>query len=412
MTYRAVEAGMPQVARMVAVSALLAATAGCSLARDTPDECSPGRSTLSGVDPSSGEITWQAALDQASDTPVTAGGGVVVVTAPCGAAVVDLVDGNVRFDEATPGAAVGVAGDRLVALDDPAGDRSGIRALPLEDGTSGWSFSTNSPYQDAVVADGRLVTLYGNQLEAYDPTDMESSWRLQIPAFRGARLVRSEHLMLVTADDGSTFAVDLADGTLAWRTVPPVAATGYSVRVTSVPGTVLTAASTQDEVPRSFVYATGAESGRLRWTRTALSVLAADREITVLRTEQDVEAVDTGTGALLWRHPVGSVGHYADALPAALTRDTVVVPEPGSAALALDRSSGRQRWVGPGEASTVVAAGQVVMALTDDAVVAFDALTGAELWSRTAERDGLQLAVSDGQLLLLDSDSIPQPMGE
>lgn len=386
--HRAVEPRMPWVARMAAVSALLAATAGCSLARDTPDECSSGRSTLSSVDPSSGEVTWQVALDQASDTPMTVGDGAVVVTAPCGAAVLDLVDGTVRFDEATPGAVVGVAGDQLFVLDDPEGDRSGIRALTLETGKPGWSFSTNTAYQDAAVVDGRLVTLYGNQLEAYDPTDMESSWRLQIPAFRGARLVRSEHLMLVTADDGSTFAVDLADGTLAWRTVPPVAATGYSVRVTSVPGTVLTAASTQEEVPRYFVYATEVSSGRLRWTRTAVSVLGADREITVLRTAQAVEAVDTTTGARLWRQPTTSGG------------------------LGLDRGSGQQRWVGLDEASTVVAAGQVVVALADDAVVAIDALTGVELWSRPAERDRLQLAVSDGQLLLLDSDTIPRPMGE
>ena len=188
---------------------------------------------------------------------------------------------------------------------------------------------------------------------------MGSSWRLQIPAFRGARLVPSEHLMLVTADDGSTFGVDLADGTLAWRTVPPVAATGYSIRAHQRPGDSADGRLDPGRSAEVLRVATEASSGRLRWTRTAMSVLAADREITVLRTAQAVEAVDTSTGALLWRHPATSVGHYADIPPAALTRDAVVIPEPGSPALGLDRGSGQQRWVGLDEASTVVAAGQV-----------------------------------------------------
>ena len=65
--------------------------------------------------------------------------GSVVVTTPCGAAVVDLVDGNIRYDEATAGAVVGVAGDQLFILDDAEGDRSGIRALRFETGRPGWS---------------------------------------------------------------------------------------------------------------------------------------------------------------------------------------------------------------------------------------------------------------------------------
>ena len=166
-------------------------------------------------------------------------------------------------------------------------------------------------------------------------------------------LVAGEHLALVTADDGSTFAVDLDDGTLAWRTVPPVAASSYGMRITSTPGTVITAASIHDEVEKFFVYATEASSGRLRWTRTALSVLGADREITVLRTARAVEAVDTSTGALLWRHPAGSAGFHADIPPGALTRDTVVVAQPGSPVVGLDRDSGRQRWGGLTEVSTV-----------------------------------------------------------
>ena len=399
---------MPRVAVLLVMSSLLAATAGCSSPEATPVECRPGRSTLTSIDPSTGDVAWQATLNQASELPLRIEDGAVVVTAPCGAAVVSLADGDVRYDDATPGDVVGVIGNRLFTLDESEDDAIAIAGIDLDTSEQAGSFSTNTPFQDAIIADRSLVTLYGDELEAADQAGTGPSWHTQIPAYRRPRLVHSGHLVLVTADDGSTFAVDLAGGTLAWRTVPPVAATSYGLRVTGVvPGTVLTAASTGGDAQRFFVYATDMRTGRLRWTRPALGVAGADREITVLRTARALEAVDTSTGALRWRRPASSIDVHAAVPTAALTRGIVVLPQPGSPALGLDRSTGRVRWRGP-ETSTVVADGEVVVAPTHDGVTAIDARTGAVRWSRTVERIRQELAVApDGQLLLLDSDVVP-----
>lgn len=154
------------------------------------------------------------------------------------------------------------------------------------------------------------------------------------------------------------------------------------------------------------MYASAAASGRLSG-RSALSVLAADRAVTVLRTVAAVEAVDTTTGALRWRHRVPGIDVHAEIAQAALTSDTVVVPQSGPPALALDRRSGRVRWRGP-VASTATADGDVVVTSDLDRVTAVDAGTGDLLWSRAARRDRFEVGVAPtGAVLLLDSDLVP-----
>ena len=401
---------MLKVAAVLAVSSLVALTAACTPTANPRVECG-GRSSLSSIDLRSGVVSWRAALGQASEVPMQVEDGTVVVTAPCGAAVVGLADGDVRYDDATPGELVGVTDERLFTLDEPEGGSHPITSFRLDTAEPAGSYSNTTRFQDATVADGSLVTLYGDVLSASDQTGSGPSWDLQVPAYRDPRLVRSGHLVLVTSGDGSVFAVDLADGSLVWRTIPPVTATSYGLRVTSVPGTVLTVASTSDAKPRTVVYATEAATGRLRWTRPAGIVLGADRDLTVLRTPGAVEGVDTVSGTLRWRRPATRID-LPDARPedvpvVALTRDTVVVPQPGSPALGLDRSTGRVRWRGP-ETWTVVAAGDVVVTAASDRVTALEARTGAVRWSRPVERDLQELTVAPGgKVLLLDTDIVP-----
>lgn len=401
---------MLKLASVLVASSLLAATAGCSSPADSLDNCPSGRSSLSSIDPATGEVAWHAALSQASEVAPKIEDGSVVVMAPCGVAVVDLVDGQVRYEADTPGRVVGVLGDQLLTLDNSRDDGTDIVGLSLDTGKKVAIYSVNTPFQDATVADGSLITLYGEILTATSGIGARPWWSIQLPVHGRPQVARSGQLVLVVADDGSTWAVDLADGTLVWRTVPPLAARRYALQVTSVPGTVLTAASTNEETRRSLVYATDARAGGLRWTRPALSVLGADEDITVLRTVLAVVAVDTTTGAMRWRRRASSLGVHADVATAALTRDTVVVPRSGAAALGLDRKTGRVRWQGP-ESSTALADGEILLLRTPDGVTALDASTGAKRWSRTSERPQVELAVApNGQLLLLDTDVVAHPV--
>lgn len=393
---------------MAAVSSLLAALAGCSAAGDVPAECRPGRSTLSSIDPGTGTVAWVARLTQPSELPLQVDDGAVLVTAPCGAAVVDLADGTVRYDARPPGHPVGVVGDQLFTLGEPADGSIPITGIDLATSRSASSFSTNLPFQAAVVADGSLVALYGDQLEAVDETGAGPSWWVQLPTGRHPRLVPAGHLLLVTTDDGSTYAVDLADGHLVWHSIPPVPARFYDyLAPTLVPGTVLTAAASQADEVRPFVYATDAATGRLRWTRPALGVVAADPDLTVLRTATAVLAVDTTTGAVRWHRHAPRTGSAADVLPGALVAGTAVVPQRGSTLQGLDRRTGRLRWTGP-EASAASAADGLVVASLLDRLAALDPGTGAVRWSRTPRRHLRVVAVGpDGQVLVLDSDIVP-----
>jgi len=120
----------PHGAAVLLVAATLLASTGCGPRAEDRPECSVGRSTLSGIAPGSGRVLWTAQLDLTSERPLLVQDGTAVVTAPCGAAVVDLEDGEVLHDDATPGNLVGVAGRQLFTLDEtvmhdpPAASRS------------------------------------------------------------------------------------------------------------------------------------------------------------------------------------------------------------------------------------------------------------------------------------------------
>lgn len=397
---------MSRVAAVLVVSLLLGATTACSPTASPRPECG-GAAVLSSIDPDTGTVAWTARLTQRSEQPLQVEDGTVLVTAPCGAAVVDLASGDVLYDDTTPRDPVGVIGHQLFTLDEAADGSTSVTGLVLGTGRPTGGVSTNTRFQAATVADGSLVTLYGDVLEAADQTGSGPSWWTQLPPARNPQLLPTGHRLLVTADDGSTYALGLADGELDWRSIPPVVARFYLLRLTTVPGTVLTAAVTEDQPPRRIVYASATASGRLRWSRPASSVLGADRHVTVLRTVTAVMAVDTTTGALRWRHPVPRIDVHAEIPQAALTADTVVVPQPGSPALALDRRTGRVRWRGP-VASTATADDDVVLTTTLDRVTAIDGGTGDLLWSRAAERDRVEVSVAPtGAVLLLDSDLVP-----
>lgn len=410
-----VERGV-KVASVVILTASLTALAGCTGAESPPAACAPQASTLSSIDPATGNTTWQTDLTQASESPLQVFDGTVVVAGPCGVAAVDLADGDVLHDDEPPGVrfgvinAIGVIGDLLIVRDEPDGGDNGHVTIPLAEDAPGYSYSTNVPFRGATVTGGHLITLYGSSLTSLVPGDARPGWDIPVPACCPDLHLHSANLLLLTGGDGSTYAIDVADGDVVWRSIPPVASLGYAIRVTSVPGTVLEAARTSAAPASFFVYATDARTGRLRWTHPAVGVPSADRQITVLRADDAVEALDTRSGDLLWRHPAPTVTGYESTPAAALTSDTVVIQQIGATAMGLDRTTGEVLWGGL-ETTSVLAAGDVVLAVTDEGVTAIEARTGAARWSLTHERTSQQLAVSpDGQLLYLDSDLPPQPV--
>jgi outer membrane protein assembly factor BamB len=146
-------------------------------------------------------------------------------------------------------------------------------------------------------------------------------------------------------------------------------------------------------------------------------VVAADRDLTVLRTERAFEAVGTVDGRLRWRRPAPRIEYPSDLLPGAVTRDAVVVQPRYEVVLGLDRSTGRLRWLGPTPTGQVLAMGQIVLSTTTfgktsmtahGGLVAIDSRTGARLWRRSVDRGAVALAAAPrGRVLVLDGDMVP-----
>jgi outer membrane protein assembly factor BamB len=394
-------------------------TTGCVSSTSVPpgtlDECG-GSSTLSSVDAGTGQVGWRASLSQTSELPLELAGGNALVTGPCGAAVVRVASGDVRFDDTIGGNVLGVLGDELFQRVSTAVDRTApIRGLDLDTGEETSLFSTNTAFRDASIAKGRLLRLNGDILTASDESRSGADWWVQIPVYRTPHLVLADDLVLVTGGDGSTFAVRISDGTLRWRTVPPVPSTAYSLEVTPTRGTVLTAATTNDDPSRHLVYATDAVNGALRWSRTALRVVAADRDLTVLRTERAFEAVGTVDGRLRWRRPASRIEYPSDVLLGEIRSGTVVVQPRHDTVVGLDGSTGRSRWRIPEASSVFVTVKDVVIVQVfhdrvggGDEMMGVDARTGARLWNRPVDRPALALAAApEGKVLVLDGDVVP-----
>jgi hypothetical protein len=332
------------------------------------------------------------------------------VTGPCGASVVALGSGKVRYDGPTRGAVVGVAAGRLFTRHEASEGQVDIEGTDLATGRTDSSYGSNTTYQDATTAGGSLLTFYGDQLESTDPSSSGPTWSIQVPLHRSPRLLVDGRLVLVSGSDGSTYAVRAGDGTLAWRTVPPVPATFYDMQEAFVPGTVLTTATSYDERRAvGIVYATDSTSGHLRWSRPGRSVIAADRHTTVLQEHRALVAVNTVDGTRLWRREARMFDQQRAS--AALTPEAVVVAEPGSTALGLDRATGRVRWRGPAMAP-VVAVGRLVVGVVPGRVAALDARTGAIRWTLRLEHPDAELAVAPHHhVLVLDTDRVPHEGG-
>lgn len=378
--------------------------------------CAAGPSTLTSLSASTGEVVWTTRIGQApygdtDDKGLVFGGGNVLVRGACGAAVVDETTGQVRYDAPASGQLLGTTRQRLFVRDksDTGGDVR-LDGIDLDTGRSASSYSTNLPYRAAAVVGSQLVSLYGDELTGIDPATSARSWEVQVSLDGRPQLVPDGRLVLAVGGDGSTYAVAVADGRLLWRTVPPVAAASYGLRLTTLPGTILTAATTYDDTAatRSFVYATDADSGRLRWTRPSVAVLAADRDLTLLRTSRAVIAVATRTGEVRWRHvssdPVEAHGRSTAALAGG-----VVALVQSERVVGLDGRSGRVRWQGP-DASSVLAAERTVVVTTEDGVRGLDARTGATRWTLPPTREGQEVVVAGRRALVLDTDLVGHVM--
>ena len=132
-------------APLVIATALLTVLTGCGSGQHFQSvECLALQSRLTSVDPHTGATSWSTTLRQTSERPLLVQDGWVVVDAPCGAAVVGLVEGEVRYDSTKPGHVVGVAGHQLFTEAEPIGGSIPINGIALDPDRPTFSYGTST----------------------------------------------------------------------------------------------------------------------------------------------------------------------------------------------------------------------------------------------------------------------------
>jgi serine/threonine-protein kinase len=223
---------------------------------------------------------------------------------------------------------------------DPNSQLDLVIALNARTGALIWSQRSDGPIGAATVTNGVVYVNDGRSVLALDAATGHVLWKSEdisvvesVPAVANGRVY-------VSADDGNLYALDASTGAILWTQSP---GTGSWYSVTVVNNTVYVG-----------VYA--------------------------------IDAVNATTGDMIWRYSDGLFNCLVWSACAPAVADGVVYAEdgfPDYTVYAVDTSTGGLRWKSPvgGLSSPAVANGVVYLGSDDNHIYALNAKTGAVLWA-------------------------------
>lgn len=335
---------------------------------------------------------------------VVAGGGVTTVVRDREPAPVAVEVGGptttVAPTTSSPPPTGGVAPPSTLAITAPS--RSAAWTVPNPAGRSARSVSTRP------VAAGDVVVVAGGfedgRVLAYRTTTGEEVWAYRVG--EGAFVLGAgDGLALVAPQFGRVVALDLATGVERWRfDLPPRAAPEHA---TITGGRVWLGASFTAEasVEAPIVTALETATGRPVWQAVldegtdllwappvlgdGLAVVAAVPSHPGSAPTSYLYALDAATGARRWRADLHSERSAFHDLRPVISGGSVYAVGGQGDLLAFDAATGRERWSRRAEMALPVIAGvahdQVVGKMGDE-VVGLDAATGNEQWKVAATR--------------------------
>ncbi|HEU4356583.1 MAG TPA: PQQ-binding-like beta-propeller repeat protein [Actinomycetota bacterium] len=271
--------------------------------------------------------------------------------------------------------ALGTVGDRrvLVYLDGPTDDEP-ASATPT---------ASASP-----TAGGALPDVTSSDLVAIDLADRSELWRTALDHRSRSGVTIDGERAFVADDQGTVYAVGLADGAVAWTAD---AAGRVESPVAAADGTVYVAAQADDQ-PRVEVLALDAESGEPVWPRFSTSgylasAISAGDGVAIVAVDRVVRAFGADNGRIRWESLVHGL-FWPVSAPASGEGSIVAADESGGV-YRIDPASGARMWEHQTNervvrSSPVLAGGSVIVGLGDGQLAAFDPSNGDLIWTTPA----------------------------
>jgi outer membrane protein assembly factor BamB len=307
----------------------------------------------------------------------------------------DTVAGLTMRWSVTPGSSrppVVAAGRVYVAREDLSAYDAGTGALL-------WTVDADDVSVPA-MADGRVVVIADGRLLALDATNGVEQWSSHDADYEG-ELVLDHRTVYAGVRGGDLRAVDAIDGTSRWRVH---VGTDLARSVAVSDGVVYVAAD-----PNRLEALEAATGGEL-WRNDVAgnpydSPVVADGLVYVGTEASVIASFATDDGRGVWYTDIGG-----GVVKGPAVADLLVFAEGANVVTALGAGTGVAQWShsSTGGYAPVVANGVLYQASTDGTVYAFDAATGAVLWTFATDQPqtGGGAAVADGVLFASMADAV------
>jgi outer membrane protein assembly factor BamB len=242
-------------------------------------------------------------------------------------------------------------------------EASTLHALDTGDGHPRWRSVLDGPVSGAAVIEGETIVIATRTGSAFgvDRRTGAVTWRAGLGGPVERSVAVSNGVAYLGVTPATVVAVSTDDGTERWRRA--LGDVGLVFTPSAVEGRVFAAIG---KAPTGSVTALDAETGDPLWTYvtpryvTAHTPSVSAGRATVVRSDGRVEALDSGTGAVLWSiQLIGPI--YTQP---AVVGDVAIVASAAGSVDAIDAATGTLRWsvdIRGAASSLVVADGRVLV---------------------------------------------------
>lgn len=382
----------------------------------------PGRNGNASVAPAPPyAVAWQAAAGigdpshwSGFPTPILTGSLALVVGREDVSAV-NASDGSAAWTlprSIGPSSPPAVAGTTLLFLEGGGDESASASNSPTETPATSASVSPTSGPTASASTSPSTGTAPASTLVAVDLTNQKKRWTAPLSDVSHTGVLAVGATAIVGTDDGQISAFSMADGTRLWsvdagdHVVAPMAASTdlviASVRPESGGSPSLVAVNVTD----------GTEAWRYDPPNSVLDLggpSVSGDTVYVVTSDASVRAISLADGSLRWASPL-----YTPTLgsPPAVTDAGLFVTDQSGTVYDFDPVTGAERWRFATNlsavASPIATATAVLQPANDGSIVAIDIATGHQVWHATiADNVVLGLAASSSEIVASHTGSSP-----